>query len=128
MPAGIVDGVVGLTATRRFRIGVSVELPSSTGTRGRHPQLLTLWADASHIAWGPQLGLRPSTRGSTAWMCRKVSDDADVLGFFALASGPHVELDGLTLFKSLVTLALNVGEVNEDVVPVFPRNESEALL
>src|SRR5262245_11561425 len=44
------------------------------------------------------------------------SDDPDVLGFFALAAGTHVELDGLALIEGAVAVPLDVGVVHEDVV------------
>src|SRR5204862_1294701 len=55
------------------------------------------------------------------------SDEADVLGFVALASGSDVGLDSLTLVEGLVPVALDVGVVDEDVVAILPRDEAEAL-
>jgi hypothetical protein len=64
-------------------------------------------------------------RGSGA--CQWISDRADVLGFFALLAGHSVELDALALFEALVTVALNVGEMYEDVITLLARDESESL-
>ncbi len=55
-------------------------------------------------------------------------DDANVLGFFALLAGNGVELDALTLFKVLVTITLNVGEMDENVITLLTRDESESLV
>src|SRR5665811_1270687 len=59
---------------------------------------------------------------------RDVSDGADVLGLFTLATGRNVELDALTLFKRTVSVALDRGEVNEDVVAALTRDEAETLV
>ena len=58
---------------------------------------------------------------------REVSDDSDVLGFFALATRRSVELDLLALFERLVAAALDVGVVDEDVVLLLTCDETEAL-
>jgi hypothetical protein len=55
-------------------------------------------------------------------------DDPDVLGFLALATRGHVELDALTLIEGLVTRPLDVGEVDEHVVALLTGDEAEALL
>jgi hypothetical protein len=47
------------------------------------------------------------------------ADDADVLRLFALPAGSDVELDTLPLIEGLVALALDVGEMDEDVVALF---------
>jgi len=47
------------------------------------------------------------------------SDDPDVLGLFALLAGGDVELDALALVEALVAIALDVGEVDEDIVPLL---------
>jgi hypothetical protein len=47
------------------------------------------------------------------------SDDADVLRLFALPAGSDVELDTLPFIEGLVALALDVGEMDEDVVALF---------
>src|SRR3954462_3504902 len=44
------------------------------------------------------------------------SERPDVLCFFALAAGRDVELDGLAFLQRLVTIALDVGVVDEHVV------------
>ena len=56
------------------------------------------------------------------------SDWADVLGFLALASFADFEFNGLTLFEVLEAVASDVGEVDEDIIAAFLRDESEALL
>jgi hypothetical protein len=56
------------------------------------------------------------------------SDDPDVLGFFALATGSNVELDVLALIEGLVTGALDVGVVHENVISSSAGDEAEALL
>jgi hypothetical protein len=56
------------------------------------------------------------------------SDDPDVLGFLALPTGGDVELDTLALFEGLVARPLDVGEMDEDVIGPFTRDEAEALL
>src|SRR3954451_2637718 len=56
------------------------------------------------------------------------SDRADVLGFLALPTGSDVELDTLTLVERLVAVALDVREVDEHIVALFPGDEAEALL
>ena len=55
-------------------------------------------------------------------------DDSNVLGFLALPAGGDVELDALALVEALVALALDVGEVDEHIVALLPRDEAEALL
>ena len=54
-----------------------------------------------------------------------ISDHADVLRFLALLAGSHVELDALALVEALVAVALDVGEVNEDVIALLARDESK---
>ena len=54
-------------------------------------------------------------------------DNANVLGFFALLARRRVELDSLAFFEALVTLALDIGEVYEDVFTLLTRDESETL-
>jgi len=54
-------------------------------------------------------------------------DNANVLGFFALLARRRVELDSLAFFEALVTLALDIGEVYEDVFTLLARDESETL-
>jgi hypothetical protein len=44
------------------------------------------------------------------------SDDANVLSLFTLTTRGDVEFDGLTLVERLVTVTLDVGVVNEDVI------------
>src|SRR3954470_2311012 len=56
------------------------------------------------------------------------SERPDVLRLFALAAGRNVELDLLAFMQRLVTIALNVGVVDEHVVATLAGNESEALL
>ena len=56
-----------------------------------------------------------------------MSDHADVLRFLALPTGCDVELDALTLVEALVAVALDVGEMNEDVVTLLARDEAESL-
>ncbi len=50
--------------------------------------------------------------------CRE-SDSANVLRFFALAAGSNVELDLLSLGQRLVTVSLNVGVVDENIVTLL---------
>ena len=56
------------------------------------------------------------------------SEAADDLGLVALTTRHDVELDSLTLIEGLVTVPLNVGEVDEYVVSVLTRDEAVALL
>jgi hypothetical protein len=56
-----------------------------------------------------------------------ISDHANVLGFLALFPGSSVELDELTLLEALVAVALDVGEMDEDVITLLARDEAEAL-
>ena len=56
-----------------------------------------------------------------------ISDHADVLRFLALPTRCDVELDALTFVEALVAVALDVGEVHENVVALFARDESETL-
>jgi len=56
-----------------------------------------------------------------------ISDRANVLRFLALLTWHRVELDSLTLFKVLVTVTLNVGEMYEHVVTLLARDETESL-
>src|SRR5687768_14087866 len=56
------------------------------------------------------------------------SDDADVLGFLALAPGSDVELDLLAFVERLVATALDVGEVDEHIIALLAGDEAEALL
>ena len=69
----------------------------------------------------------PGLDQTRATPLRETSDDADVLGLFALLAGRRVELDSLTLFEGLVALALDVGKVDEHVVTLLTRDESESL-
>ena len=55
------------------------------------------------------------------------SDHANVLSFLALLAGCNVELDALALVEALVAVALDVGEVNEDVITLLARDEPEAF-
>ena len=57
-----------------------------------------------------------------------ISDHADVLRFLALLAGCHVELDALALVEALVAVALDVGEMNEDVITLLARDETESLV
>ncbi len=65
----------------------------------------------------------PRSRGTTD----VISDHADVLCFLALLTGHRVELNELALFEALVTVALDVGEMYEDVVTLLARDEAESL-
>ena len=56
-----------------------------------------------------------------------ISDDADVLGFLALLAGGNVELDVLTLVEALVAIALDVGEMDENVITLLTRDEAVTL-
>ena len=55
------------------------------------------------------------------------SDYADVLGFLAFFAGRSVELDELAFLEALVAVALDVGEMDEDVITLLTRDEAEAL-
>ena len=57
-----------------------------------------------------------------------MSDDANVLGFFALAARSHIKLNLLTLFQGLVAGGHNIGEMDENIVTLFARDKAEALL
>src|SRR5437764_804353 len=70
----------------------------------------------------------PATATVPARGRERGSDGSDVLGLFTLAAGRDVELDPLTLLEGAVARSLNRGEVNEDVVGAFTRDEAEALL
>jgi hypothetical protein len=59
--------------------------------------------------------------------CPLSSDYADVLSFLALLAGHRVELDALALFEVLVALALDVGEMYEDVITLLARDEAESF-
>jgi hypothetical protein len=59
--------------------------------------------------------------------CHLNSDYADVLSFLALLTGHRVELDALALFEVLVALALDVGEMYEDVITLLARDEAESF-
>src|SRR5882762_7960323 len=76
-------------------------------------------------------GTRPCRRPKSAARfssCGGVASDyANVLRFLTFAAGGHVELNVLALFEGLVAAALDVGEVDENVVTLLPRNEAEAL-
>jgi len=60
-------------------------------------------------------------------ICQSGLDRANVLRFFALLAGSHVELDMLTLFEALIAIALDVGEMHEDVITLLTRDEAESL-
>jgi hypothetical protein len=71
----------------------------------------------------------PPTEVGGSFRCMELdSDQTDVLGFLALATRGDIELDLLSLIERPVAIALDAGEVDEDVVTLFPRNEAEALL
>ena len=55
-------------------------------------------------------------------------ENANVLRFLPLPPGRNIELDMLTLVEGLVAAALNVRVVDEDILALLSRNESEALL
>ena len=57
----------------------------------------------------------------------KTLDYANVLCFFALFTGHRVELDELTFVEALVTVALDVGEMDENVITLLTRDEAETL-
>ena len=57
----------------------------------------------------------------------RVSDDADVLRFLALAAGSSVELDALAIFEGLVPIGLDRGEVNEHILTRVTRDEAKTL-
>src|SRR4051794_19004143 len=71
---------------------------------------------------------RSAPRSSFSSEVRQRSERPDVLRFFALAAGRDVELDLLAFLQRLVTIALDVGVVDEHVVATLAGNESEALL
>jgi|TARA_B110000495_G_C22562037_1_gene339081 hypothetical protein len=50
------------------------------------------------------------------------------LGLFALTPFADLKLNGLTLFKVLEPVTLDVREVNEYVFTIFSRNETVTLL
>ena len=50
------------------------------------------------------------------------------MGFLTLASFADLKFNGLTLFEVLEAIASDIGEVDEDVVAAFLRDESETLL
>ena len=54
-------------------------------------------------------------------------DNANVLRFFTLFAGHCVELDELTFVEALIPVALDVGEMDENVITLLARDESEAL-
>ena len=56
-----------------------------------------------------------------------ISDSANVLRFLALLARRGVKLNALALFKTLVTVALDVGEMYKDVVTLLARDEAESL-
>src|ERR1039458_1360674 len=70
---------------------------------------------------------RPRCARSGSCVYRQISDHTDVLGFLALLAGCHIEFDLLALVEGLVAVALDVGEMNEDVVTLLARDESESL-
>jgi hypothetical protein len=75
-------------------------------------------------------------REQAAGQCRRlrsigtsgVLKRTDVLRFLAFTSGSDIELDMLALVQGLVASALNVRVVDEDVVALLSRDETEALL
>ena len=78
---------------------------------------------AEHIR---TISIRPrNARGS--WERQSISDYADVLRFLALLAGYSVELDALALFEALVAVALDVGEMDENVITLLARDETESL-
>ena len=56
-----------------------------------------------------------------------VSDRANVLRFLALLARHSVEFDELTLFEALVAIALDVREMDENVITLLARDESESF-
>ena len=54
-------------------------------------------------------------------------DNANVLRFFTLFAGHSVELDELTFVEALVPVALDVREMDENVITLLARDEAEAL-
>src|SRR5207248_78609 len=68
---------------------------------------------------------RPTARPTSS---SSRSDHANVLRLFSLAAGSDVELNTLTFVERLVATPLDVGEVDEHIIAVFPRDKAEALL
>jgi hypothetical protein len=56
-----------------------------------------------------------------------ISDNANVLSFLALFAGRSVELYELAFLEALVAVALDVGEMDENVITLLARDEAEAL-
>jgi hypothetical protein len=56
------------------------------------------------------------------------SDRADVLRLGTFPAGSDIEFHTLTLFEGLVALALDSGEMYEDVVTLLARDETEAFI
>ena len=75
----------------------------------------------------PKLSLTLYWDGSGSGV-ERVSDLADVEGFWALAARADLELDGLTLVEAAVAIALDVGVVDEHVLIPLDGDESEPLL
>lgn len=56
-----------------------------------------------------------------------ISDHPNVLSFVTLLAPADLELDGLTFVEALVAIALDSGEVNEDVITLLTRDEAVTL-
>ena len=82
--------------------------------------------EPTHFRWRNRI-IRIRQRTRSPRERRTTLDYADVLRFLALLAGCSVELDKLTLFKALVTITLDVGEMYEDVVTLLARDEAESL-
>ena len=54
-------------------------------------------------------------------------DNANVLRFFTLFAGHCVELDELTFVEALIPVALDVGEMDENVITLLALDEAAAL-
>ena len=57
----------------------------------------------------------------------RLLERSDVFGLIALSAGHYVELDGLTLFEVLESVAGNTGVVNENICAAFAGDEAVAL-
>jgi hypothetical protein len=103
--------------------------PSAAGRRGRPggcppPPFPRRTA---HAAWSRNSsGPSPRSFGPRR-MTVGAGDDPDVLGFLSFATPGDVELDALTLAQGLVTLALDVGEMDEHIVALLRGDEAKAL-
>lgn len=96
-------------------------------THELHPAAKAVRRNSQMIGFVGKRSSRPTQGGWDSSRRQATLDHSNVLGFLTLFPGRGIELDTLTLFKVLVPITLNIGEMYENVIALFARDEAEAL-